>query len=109
MIPKKHISRRLAGGPRRLVVTPTFDFGAMAEDRGLISDDETWCEKGRIDRARGWRFESWRYLDSLDCPPPAGAAPAVLEAWLTREDHPFPPLDRKTLIELDSMVMFGAP
>jgi hypothetical protein len=108
VIPQKHIARRVSTSSR-LVVVPNFEFGKQAEEAGLIGDSETWCEKANLERARGWRFESWRYLDTLDRPPPAGASPDVVEAWLAREDHPFPPLDRKTMIELDSMVMFAAP
>lgn len=108
-VPRKHISRRLDGEVRRLVVTPTFDFGRQAESLGLIADDETWCEKGRIERSRGWHFDSWRYLDTLDKPPPAGASSDVVEAWLARDDHPFPPLDRLTVVELDAMIMFASP
>lgn len=94
----------------RLVVVPNQRFGMQAKDMGLIADDERWLTRDQLDRTRGMKFDSWRYLDTLDEPPPIGSSQDVIEAWLARPDEsPFPPLDTATRVQLDAMVMFGAP
>jgi len=96
-------------GAKVLVVVPNYRFGRQAEEWGFIGTDECWIQKENLERVRGGRFESWRYLDSLDRPPPPGSSVQVIEAWLARDEQPFPQLDSATRITLDAMVMFAAP
>lgn len=93
-----------------LVVVPTHLFGEEADYQGKIRDDELWCPKGGLERARGHHFFAWRYLNDLDPIPGPGADPALVEAWLDRpQQGHLDPLDPATEVLLNSMVMFAAP
>lgn len=94
----------------KLVIVPTHKFGRKAETLGLIHEDETWAATDQIQLVRGARyghFITWRYLDSLDQPPPVGSSVDVVEAWLAREETPFPPLDLVAQMALNGMVLAG--
>jgi len=93
-----------------LVVVPTHHFGLLAVKAGLIDPEaEHWECVQRLGYARGRTFDSWRYLDSLDQPPGPGARSEVVEAWLARDESPFPPLAPDVVASLDIMVALSRP
>jgi hypothetical protein len=94
---------------KTLVVVPNHRFGLQAASAGLIGPDEHWEPLESLERVRGVTFTGWRYLDTLDRPPGPGSSIDVVEAWLAREETPFPPLDSQTTFQLDAMVLFAGP
>lgn len=91
------------------MVVPNIRLGRMAESAGLIAEDEMWLAQDLIAHVRGRYLTGWRYLDTVDPPPPIGSRPAVVEAWLTREETVFPPLTPLVAMALDAIVTFSGP
>lgn len=94
---------------QKLVVVPVYTLGFDADTQGLVGRDEVWCTVADVPGLRGIAYREWRYLDTLDRPPAIGSSREVIEAWLERDDHPFPPLDPAVKMALDAMVLLPAP
>lgn len=104
---RQHISR--SRDVTGLVVVPTQRFGENAERQGMIDNDEAWVSAETLQAVRGHQFTRWRYLDTLDRPPTMGSSVGTMEAWLARDESPFPPLDPGVVVQLQAMVMFVSP